>query len=102
MSDPLTTSIDEAQIREVVTRLARQRTGGGYVIERAAILAAGADSAAIETWILDHAGRPEHTAAPVGGGLHAHRLERASPASRGTRRFLLPSGALDDRQDPSS
>lgn len=103
MSDPLTSDTDDVRIRAVVTRLARRRTGGGHVIERAAILAAGSDSAAIETWILDHAGRPEQTAAArTEAGLHAHRLEDAGASNRSPRRFLLPPGALDAVEERSN
>lgn len=86
--------MDEGAIRAVVTRLARPSPDGGHVIERAAILAAGRDAAAIEAWILDHAGRPEQTATSSAGGLHGARLEGPSTSDRSTRRFLLPPGAL--------
>ena len=99
MSDPVTPGIDDVRIRAVVTRLARRRAGGGHVIERAAILAAGSDTAAIETWILDHAGRPEQTPATTETGLHAHRMNDAGASHRSPRRFLLPAGVLDSPQD---
>ena len=56
-------------IRSAVTRLSRPHRSGGVVIERAAILAEGADSTAIFDWILAHAGRPEAapTVAPARG-----------------------------------
>ena len=80
-------------IRTIVTRLARPRTGGGHTIERAAILATGSDSAAIEAWILGHTGEAERVSAPVAsGGLHTRRLD-AAPTS--PRRYLLPGGVLD-------
>lgn len=99
MSDPAMSESDEVRIRAIVTRLARRGEDGGHVIERAAILAAGADSVAIETWILDHAGRPERTLATPGAGLHAHRVVQASESNGHSRRFLLPPGALDAIQD---
>lgn len=99
MSDHLTSDIDDARIRALVTRLARRSSDGGHVVERAAILAAGSDSAAIETWILDHAGRPEQDATRTAVGLHAHRLEGATASNRSPRRFLLPPGALDPVAD---
>ena len=102
MSDPVSSDIDDVRIRAVVARLARRRTDGGHVIERAAILAAGSDSAAIETWILDHAGRPEQPAPTTAAGLHAHRFESASAAKRSPRRFWLPPGALDAIQDQAN
>lgn len=100
MSDRLTPDIDDVRIRALVTRLARRCTDGGHVIERAAILAAGSDCAAIETWILDHAGRPERGASRTAVGLHAHRPESASASNRSPRRFVLPPGALDPIQHP--
>ena len=99
MSDPVSSDIDDVRIRAVVTRLARRHTDGGHVIERAAILAAGSDSAAIETWILEHAGRPEQSVSKTATGLHAHRLQSPSAANRSPRRFLLPPGALDAIRD---
>ena len=53
--------MDNDKIHDLVVRLARPGQQGGHVIERAAIMAAGADSAAVEEWILAHAGRPEQT-----------------------------------------
>jgi len=45
------------------------------VVERAAILAEGADSGAIITWILTHAGQPEAIAPQASTrGLHGARL----------------------------
>jgi len=62
---------DEA-IRELVVRLSRAHPSGGTVIERAAILASGADLEAVMTWIAGHAGQPEATAAATPDrGLHA-------------------------------
>jgi hypothetical protein len=99
MSDPVTPGIDDGRIRAVVTRLARRRADGSHVIERAAILAAGSDSVAIETWILDHAGRPERNPSRARAGLHGHRVEDARASSRSPLRFLLPPGALDGPHD---
>lgn len=97
-----TPELDDVDVRAVLRRLARPRAGGGYVIERAAIVAAGSDSALIEGWILDHAGRPEQAAASTGGGLHSARLDGAGASDRLPRRFLLPPGALDSIQNPSN
>lgn len=66
------------------------------MIERAAILAAGGDAAAIETWILAHAGRPEIAPARAATGLHARRDEGMGGSDRSPRRFLLPPGALEN------
>jgi hypothetical protein len=46
-------------IRAIVTRLSRPHASGGDVIERAAIIAEGADANAIVDWIMAHAGQPE-------------------------------------------
>jgi hypothetical protein len=102
MSDPLP-EIDDIDIRALVTRLARPRVGGGYVIERAAIRAAGSNCAVVDAWILDHAGRLEQAAATTGGGLHrARRLDAADASNRAPRRFVLPPGALDAIHDASN
>jgi hypothetical protein len=87
---------DEA-IRAIVTRLSRPHASGGDVIERAAILASGADATAIVRWILAHAGQPE-TVGPARPtrGLHGARMT-AGPGSDGgpPRRYVLPAGALN-------
>jgi hypothetical protein len=83
-------------IRAVVTRLSRPHASGGAVIERAAIVAEGADAAAIVAWIVAHAGAPEAAVprAPA-RGLHSARLSGGSGASGDTpRRYVLPAGAL--------
>ncbi|HEY3187394.1 MAG TPA: hypothetical protein VGJ70_07955 [Solirubrobacteraceae bacterium] len=83
---------DDDAIRALVTRLSRAHPSGGKVIERAAILASGADLAAVMGWIAAHAGQPETTAsATPKRGLHASRIEPARPP----RRYVLPAGALD-------
>jgi hypothetical protein len=83
-------------IRAVVTRLSRPHASGGAVIERAAILAEGADAAAIVAWVIDHAGEPEADGPPAAArGLHSARLTAAPGATGGTpRRYVLPAGAL--------
>ena len=83
-------------IRAVVTRLSRPHASGGDVIERAAILAEGADAAAIVEWIVAHAGEPEAAVprAPA-RGLHGARLSGGPAAAGDTpRRYVLPVGAL--------
>ena len=87
--------MDDDTILALVTRLARPHRSGGQVIERAAIMAAGADSAAVTAWILEHAGEPEQTISPARTrGLHSARL--ADPAREGSapQRFVLPAGVL--------
>jgi hypothetical protein len=83
---------EDDAIRALVTRLSRAHPSGGKVIERAAILAAGTDSAAIMSWIAAHAGEPEATvSASRAGGLHGSRSE----GGRAPLRYVLPAGALD-------
>src|SRR4051812_36329029 len=66
---------NEEEIRALVTRLSRRHASGGTVIERAAIVAEGAASAAIVAWILDHEGEPEAAVEKASKrGLHSSRL----------------------------
>jgi hypothetical protein len=92
-------NVEEVDIRALVTRLSRPHPSGGNVIERAAIMAEGADSADIVGWITDHAGEPETAAAqrPGGlhGGLHSPRAADGPQAGRPPARYVLPAGALD-------
>ena len=85
---------DQDPILATVTRLARARPDGGHVIERAAILAAGRDAAAIEAWIIERGGLPEEDASPAAVGLHSARVDARRTAGRTPLRFLLPPGAL--------
>jgi hypothetical protein len=67
------------------------------VIERATLLAEGADFDAVMAWIEAHGGEPEAPAASRSKrGLHSPRL--ASGAGAGADptplRFILPAGAL--------
>jgi hypothetical protein len=89
-------SDDDAAIRALLTRLARPHASGGQVIERATLLAEGADFPAIIDWIANHAGTPEAsdtTAAKT--GLHGARMSTATvtePAK--PARYVLPAGTL--------
>jgi hypothetical protein len=90
--------VDDDAIRSLLTRLARAHPGGGTVIERAAVVAAGADSEAIMTWILAHGGKPEAAVAETSTrhGLHGSRLHTSSESQpRVPSRFVLPASALD-------
>jgi hypothetical protein len=85
------------EIRVLLSRLSRRHPSGGTVIERAAIMAEGADSAAVVTWILDHEGEPEAAAgASSKRGLHSPRLSGPiGPNPRPPARYVLPAGALN-------
>ena len=87
--------MDDDAILALVTRLARPHRSGGQVIERAAILAAGADSPAVIDWILAHAGEAE-AAVPATRqhGLHGARFADTAEAPRAPQRFVLPAGVL--------
>jgi hypothetical protein len=88
--------MDDEAIRALVRRLARSHPSGGEVIERAAILAEGADFAAVMAWIVAHAGQPETTvSAGPKGGLHGSWLAAGAGAEPRTPLcFVLPAGAL--------
>jgi hypothetical protein len=88
--------VEDDAILALVTRLSRPHASGGDVIERAAILAEGAESPAVIAWIISHAGEPESavTAAST-RGLHASGLSGGRDApSRPPLRFVLPAGTL--------
>jgi hypothetical protein len=78
--------------RAVVTRLARRHPSGGRVIERAAILAEGADCAAVVAWITAHRGVAEVAAPATRAGLHSPRLDDPlGAAQRAPARYVLPA-----------
>src|SRR3954453_15796353 len=85
----------EDAIRAAVMRLSRPHRSGGAVIERAAILAEGGDSAAILEWIAPHAGEPlpAAPAAPT-RGLYGSGFGGGVTAPSGPARYVLPAGAL--------
>jgi hypothetical protein len=87
--------VEDDAIRELVAGLARPHASGGDVIERAALLASGADSAELIAWITAHGGRPE-MAVPSGrgGGLHGTKVSDRGEADALPLRFVLPAGAL--------
>jgi enterochelin esterase-like enzyme len=88
--------MDDQQINELVTRLSRPHPSGGVVIERAAILAAGADSPAVIDWIIAHSGTPDTAVRTVQGrGLHGSRMNDDSHSTpQVPLRFVLPAGSL--------
>ena len=89
--------VDDDAIRSVVTRLARAHPSGGTVIERAAIVAEGADFDAVMDWIVAHGGKPEASVeTSTRHGLHGSRLHAGGGSGpRAPSRFVLPAGALD-------
>jgi hypothetical protein len=81
-------------IADLVRRLARPHDSGGMVIERSVILAEGTNSAAIMSWISDHDGIGESTAASTRShGLHGPRANAALQAEP-PRRFVVPARAF--------
>ena len=87
---------NDEEIRALLSRLSRRHPSGGTVIERAAIVAEGADSAAVVAWILDHEGEPE-VAADMSSkrGLHGRGSAIRSGPGRGPRRYVLPAGTFN-------
>jgi len=88
--------VDDDAIRFLLTRLARPHSSGGTVIERAAVLAEGADFDAVMAWIVAHGGEPEATVPKSSGsGLHGSRVHDRGPSEpRTPSRFVLPADAL--------
>lgn len=87
--------MDDDAIHTLVRRLARPHRSGGEVIERAAIMAEGSDSAAVLEWIAAHEGTPEALPAAVSSrGLHGARMDVARPGSETPRRYVFPPGAV--------
>jgi hypothetical protein len=86
---------DDAEIHDLIKRLARPHSSGGDVVERAALLASGGDFAAAMLWIIDHEGVAETMEAAPGRGLHGPRMDLSGgTGSRVPLRFVLPAGAL--------
>ncbi len=89
---------DDAAIRAIVVRLARPIASGDHTIERAAILAEGAQCADIEAWIVRQGGEPRVEGVASrgrGGGLHAEREHaRSAPAGAAPSGYVLPAGSL--------
>jgi hypothetical protein len=89
--------VDDQAIRSLLTRLGRAHPSGGSVIERAAIMAEGADSRAVVDWIADHGGTAE-AAVPTSQrrGLHGSLVHAGGGSEPQTpSRYILPAGALD-------
>ena len=88
---------EQRDVRALLARLGRPHVSGGTVVERAALLAEGADFDVTMAWIVAHGGEPEAAvvaAAPT-GGLHGSRRDSlARPGQRAPQRYVLPPGAL--------
>jgi hypothetical protein len=91
VTDPAPVESDDEAMRAQVKRLARPDRSGGWVIERATLLAGGPEFGAAVRWIEAHGGVPELPAAPrVQRGLHSSRgVEGVAPL-----RFVLPAEAF--------
>jgi hypothetical protein len=88
--------VDDDAIRSLVMRLSRAHPSGGSVIERAAILAEGADFESVMAWIVAHGGEPEADVvkAPRSGLYGSRERHGRGAAPRTPSRFVLPPGAL--------
>ena len=88
--------MEEAAIRDVIARLSRPHPSGGTVIERAAILAEGANSSEVVAWIIAHDGEPEAaSSASAKGGLFGSRIsDGGGVLSPQPLRYVLPPAAL--------
>jgi hypothetical protein len=85
----------EVAICAAVRRLSRPDGQGGAVIERAAILAEGKISVAIEAWVVDNGGQPEVvTLDRPDEGLHPFRRDTPPLGGRTPGRYVLPVAAL--------
>ena len=83
---------DELAVRAIVTRLSRASASGESVIERAAIMAEGANSHAIIKWILAHGGRPGASAPNASArGLHG---ARSSGDPGRSSHYVMPADIL--------
>ena len=89
-------TMDDDEIKTLLSRLARPHPSGGQVVERAALVAAGPDFPQVLAWITDHDGQPEALKeATVGGGVHGARIgTRGSGNQTAPLRYVLRSGVL--------
>jgi hypothetical protein len=88
----MTSAVDDDVIRVLITRLARPHRSGAVTIERAALLASGADFGAAIRWIHAQGGRSLAPPAHSERGLHG---ARQAPGEATPLRYILPAGALD-------
>ena len=67
------------------------------MVDRAALLADGADFGDVMAWITAHGGIPEAVVSTARGGLHDQHFDARPGAEVQTpRRFVLPPGALTE------
>jgi hypothetical protein len=93
--EPADGRLDDEAIRALVKRLSRPHLSGGRVIERASLLAEGADFRGVMAWIEAHGGEPEARPASRSlGGLHSPRLASGNGDERPPLRFILPASAV--------
>jgi hypothetical protein len=82
---------DDDAMRARVKRLARPHRSGGWVIERATLLAGGAALDGAVAWIEAQGGIPEMPTSPSAQrGLHSPRRTHGGAPLR----FVLPANAL--------
>lgn len=86
--------IDDAEIRALVAGLSRPHPSGGAVIERAAVLASGADSSAVLAWILAHDGQPESQTAASSARRGLHGRAGVVGGALAPSRYVLPAGVI--------
>jgi hypothetical protein len=85
------TEAEDDAMRARLKRLARPHRSGGWVIERATLLAGGSGFDRAVAWIEAHGGTPEMPV-PLRAqrGLHSPRAAEGRPPLR----YLLPADAL--------
>ncbi|MEA2281166.1 MAG: hypothetical protein QOK21_1773 [Solirubrobacteraceae bacterium] len=88
---PVDSDARDDATRARIKRLARPHRSGGWVIERASLLAGGPGFDGAMAWIETHGGMPELPTAPRAQlGLHSRRVAEV----RAPLRFVLPASAL--------
>jgi hypothetical protein len=92
-SSPHDARHSEGEVRAAVLRLSRPCGDDGAVIERAAILAEGTPSAAIEAWVIDHGGLPE-AAPPDAPAPGLFGVRSVTGGTSAPRRYVMPAAAL--------
>jgi hypothetical protein len=89
----MTAVSDDEAMRALVARLARPDRSGDLTVERAALLASGADFGAAIVWIHARGGRSE--APPTGTEHGLHGVRRGAGGTAPPLRYILPAGALN-------